>query len=98
LKPLHQTLFLTGIAIQAYEDTPLGPNLAVSIGPEVEQCQVILQYMLDSINCYRRILYSTPIRDLWPQVLWSGSKVHELAWKLSARQRSLGQFLVALNS
>jgi hypothetical protein len=98
LNSLHQTLFLTGLAIQAYEDTPLGPNLAVVVIPVVEQCQVILQHMLDSIEAYRRILYSTPIRDLWPSVLWSTSKVLELVWKLSAHQRALGQFLVALNS
>jgi hypothetical protein len=98
LKPLHQTLFLTGLAIQAYKDTPLGRNLALSMDPDVQKCHVILQYIYDSIDRYRRILYSTPIRDLWPKVLWSGSKVHELAWKLSAHQRFLGQFLVALNS
>jgi hypothetical protein len=97
-KPLHKTLFLTGLAIQAYEYTPLGPNLVASIRPEVEQCCILLQDILDSIDRYRIILYSTPIRDLWPRVLWSGSKVHELTWKLSARQRSLGQFLVSLNS
>ena len=97
-KRLHQTLFLTGLAIQVYEDTPLGPNLIASIHPEVEQCCLLLQDILDSIDRYRRILYSTPIRDLWPRVLWSGSKVHELTWKLSTRQRSLGRFLVSLNS
>ena len=98
LKPLHQTLFLTGIAIQTYENTPLGPKLAASINPEVEQCRIILQFMLDSIHRYRHILSSTPIRDLWPQVLWSGYEVHVLTWKLTARRRTLGQFLVALNS
>src|ERR1700733_8121146 len=38
LKPLHRTLFLTGYALQLYEDTPLGPNLAALITPEVEKC------------------------------------------------------------
>ncbi|KIM81317.1 hypothetical protein PILCRDRAFT_507949 [Piloderma croceum F 1598] len=42
LNRLHQTLFLTGLGIQAYEDTPLGPNLAAAIIPLVEQCQGIL--------------------------------------------------------
>jgi hypothetical protein len=98
LNRLHQTLFLTGLAIQAYEDSPLGPNLVVIVIPTVEQCHGILQHMLDSIEVYRRILYSTPIRDLWPLVLWSTSKVLELVWKLSARQMALGQVLVALNS
>ena len=98
LEPLHQTLFLTGLAIQAYEDTPLAGNLNLSIGPDLQKCQRILQYMLESISIYRRILYSTPIRDLWPRVLWSTSKVLELAWKLSTHRQFLGQFLVALNS
>lgn len=98
LNSLHQTLFLAGLAIQVYKDTPLGPNLAVAVIPVVEQCQAILQHMLDSIESYRRILYSTPIRDLWPSVLWSTSKVLELVWKLSAHQRALGQFVVALNT
>jgi hypothetical protein len=98
LKPLNQTLFLTGLAVQAYEDTPLARNLNLSIGPDVQKCHLTLQYMHDSINKYRRILYSTPIRDLWPKVLWSGSTVHILAWRLSTHQRFLGQFLVALNS
>jgi hypothetical protein len=91
-------LFLTGLAIPAYKDTPLGPNLAVTVIPVAEQCQFVLQHMLDSIETYRRILYSTPVRELWPSILWSTSKVLEFVWKLSAHQRALGQFLVALNS
>jgi len=98
LKPLRQTLFLTGLAVQAYEDTPLARNLNLSIGPDVQKCHLTLQYMHGSINKYRQVLYSTPIRDLWPKVLWSGSEVQKLAWRLSTHQRFLGQFLVALNS
>ena len=98
LKPLHQILFLTGIAVHVYEDTPLARNLNLSIGPDVQKCHLTLQHMHGSINTYRRILYSTPIRDLWPKVLWSGSEVQKLAWRLSTHQRFLAQFLVALNS
>jgi hypothetical protein len=97
-EPLHKILFLTGLAIHVCEDTPLGLYLAASISPEVERCCVILRDSLDSCDRYRRTLYSTPIRELWPQVMWSGSKVHELTWKLSACQIALRQFLVALNS
>ena len=97
-KPLHQTLFLAGMAIQCFQDTPLGPNLAVSINQEVQHCCIILLKILDNVENYRRVLYSTPIRALWPQVLWSGYQVHEMVWKLSAHQRSIGRFLVALNS
>ena len=98
LEPLHRILWLTGIAIQVFEDTPLGPNLAASINPEVERCHTTLRFMLDRINRYRLTLASTPNRNLWPLVLWSSCEVHVLAWKLRAHQRSLGQFLVALNS
>lgn len=98
LKPLHQTLFLTGIALQVYQDTPLGPSLVSSINSTVQQCCTILQSMLHSTHRYRNILCSTPIRDLWPRVLWSGYEVHVLTWKLTAHQRALGQFLGALNS
>lgn len=98
LQPLHRTLFLAGLAVRAFKDTPLGPNLDIAVASEAEQCQAILQKMVDNITCYRRILYSTPIRDLWPPFLWSASKVHALAWTLSARRESLGLFLVALNS
>ena len=96
-KPLHQTLFLTGIGIRAFEDTPLGPNLTASINPEVEKCCVLFKDIFDSIGRYQ-VLRETSIRNLWPRVLWSGSKVHELAWKLNAHRSSLGQFVVALNS
>jgi hypothetical protein len=98
LKPLHQTLFLTGYALQLYEDTPLGPNLAAVISPEVEKCCRSLQHILDCIDRYRLTLHSTPMLAFRLPALWSGSKVHELAWKLCYHQRQLGQFLVALNS
>jgi hypothetical protein len=98
LKPLHRTLFLTGYALQLYEDTPLGPNLAALISPEVEKCCLLFQNILDDIDRYRSTLHSTHIPASRLPALWSKSKVHELAWKLCHRQRQLGQFLVALNS
>jgi hypothetical protein len=98
LKPLHRTLFLTGYALQLYEDTPLGPNLAALISPEVEKCCLLFQNILDDIDRYRSTLHSTHIPASRLPALWSKSKVHELAWKLCHCQRQLGQFLVALNS
>ena len=98
LKTLHETLVLTGLAIQVYENTPLARNLNHSIGPDIQKCHDILQDMLDTIDSYRQRLYLTSIYSLWPRVLWSGSEVQKLAWRLSALQFSLGQFLVALNS
>src|ERR1700683_4814652 len=52
LELLHQTLTLTGLAVQTYEYTPLGQNLADSIIPEVEQCCDVLQELFDVINSY----------------------------------------------
>jgi hypothetical protein len=65
LKPLHQTLFLTGYALQLYKDTPLGPNLLTIINPEAEKCCLLLRNMLNSINCYRLSLYSTQMAAFW---------------------------------
>ena len=98
LKPLHETLFLTGLAIQAYENTPLARNMNLSIGPDIQKCRLILQDMLDTVDSYQQHLYRTCIYNLWPKVLWSGSEVQKLAWKLSTPKSFLGQFLVALNS
>ena len=98
LKPLHQTLFLTGYALHLYKDTPLGPNLGAVINQEAEKCCLLLRHILDSIDRYRLSLHSTRMAAFRLPVMWSGSKVHELTWKLSYHQRRLGQFLVALNS
>jgi hypothetical protein len=98
LEPLRRILSLTDIAIQVFEDTPLGQYLSASINPEAAQCLVTLQLMLDRINRYRCTLASTPIRDLWPLVLWSDYEVLGLTWRLTAHRDSLGQYLVSLNS
>lgn len=101
LKTLQQTLTLVGLAIQTYEYTPLGRNLANNIIPEVEQCCVVLDELFQKINNCREGLYPTSIRNLWHQVWRRGSEVDGLSLlraRLSLHQRSLGEFLVALNS
>ena len=101
LKTLQQTLTLVGLAIQTYEYTPLGRNLVNNIIPEVEQCCVVLDELFHKINSYREGLYPTSIRNLWHQVRRSGSEVDGLSLlraRLSVHQRSLSEFLVALNS
>jgi len=102
LKTLQQTLTLVGLAIQTYEYTPLGRNLANNIiVPEVERCCVVLDELFRKINNYREGLFPTSIRNLWHQVRRSGSEVdgmNLLRARLSVHQRSLGEFLVALNS
>lgn len=101
LELLHKTSTLTGLAIQTYEYTPLGRNLANVVNREAEQCCVVLQELRDKINCYRQGLNSTTIQTFWRQVLWSGCEVEELASlrrNLSTRQKSLGGCLAALHS
>ncbi|KIM80413.1 hypothetical protein PILCRDRAFT_9594 [Piloderma croceum F 1598] len=101
LELLQQTLTLAGLAIDAYEYTPLGRSLANIVNQEVERCCVVLRELLDIINAYRLGLNRTRIQYLWRQVWWSGCDVDELASlriKLSACQKSLGQCLRALNS
>jgi len=101
LKSLCQSLILTRSAIQVYEYTSLGQSLANAVYPDVEQCHVVLQEMLDKIIHYRGSLHSTSISGLWRQVWWSGWDGDELAssiMELSACQESLNKFLMALNS
>jgi hypothetical protein len=101
LEVLHQTLTLTELAIQAYEYTPLGRNLANIFGEEAKRCSVVLRELLDTMNGCRRGLDPTRINHLWSRVWWSGYDVNEwssLRLKLSAHQRSLCVCLKALNS
>ena len=98
LRPLHQTLFLTGLAIRAYEDTPLGQNLILRVDPVIQQCHLILQGMLDTIYSYRNSHCVSHNRSLWPAVLWSELEVQEQARMLLAPTNSLRQILVELNS
>lgn len=98
LELLHKTLTLGGLAIQAYEYTPLGRNLANVVNQEAEKCCIILQELLDKINCHCQGLISTNVQTLWRRVLWSGCGLDEMEIKLSSRQRSLGECLMALNS
>jgi hypothetical protein len=100
LDSLRQTLTLTGLAIQAYENTPLARNLANSINPEVAQMRVLLQELFEKINNYQQGLKPTFIGAIWDQV-WRSRRVDGLAslrMRLSGYQRLLCGFLAALNS
>ena len=96
---LHQTLVLAGLAIQAYEYTPLGPNLTNIITQEAEQCCLVLQELLDTISTYRLGLKPTHIYCLWRRIFWSGIAMDGLATMrktLLMVQKSLGTLLKAL--
>ena len=103
LQTLRQTLILASLAIQTYEYTPLGPNLANTINPEIEQCCTVLQKIFDNIDSCRRSLSSTPIHDLWRRVwwMWSGCKMdRQASWRseLFTHRKLIGGCLMALNS
>jgi hypothetical protein len=101
LDSLLQTLNLTRLAIQTYEYTPVGRNLAISINPEVERCCAVLQDLFDSIDSCHQGLFATTIQWFWRSVWWSGCEMDGrvlLQTKLSAHRILLGGCLMALNS
>ncbi|KIM76410.1 hypothetical protein PILCRDRAFT_649108 [Piloderma croceum F 1598] len=100
LQTLRQTLILAGLAIQTYEHTPLGPNLANTINPEIVQCCTVLQKIFDSIDSCHRGLSSTPIHDLWRRVWWWWSMDRQASWRseLFSHRMLIGGCLMALNS
>jgi hypothetical protein len=65
LESLQRTLALAGLAIRAYEYTPLGRSLANIMNRESEQRRVALQDLLNTIDGYRGGLNSTRIRYHW---------------------------------
>jgi hypothetical protein len=102
LKSLHQTLTLIRLAIQEYDDRPLGQSLANTVTPEVQRCSAILSELLDKVNGTGLRLLHTSIKDLWRPVWWSRWTVDEEVASLKTKLRdiriSLGGILSALNS
>lgn len=101
LETFRTTLTLTRLVIQVYEHTPLGRNLANTIVPELEQCCLELQESFNKIDNCRQEFSSISTPDLWEQIWWMQREKDELSslrTKLRARQKSLGSFLMALNS
>jgi hypothetical protein len=102
LKSLQQTLTLIRLAIQEYDDRPLGQSLAYTITPAVQRCSIVLSELHDKINGTGLRLLHTSIRDLWRPVWWSrwldDGEVASLKMKLRDIRISLGGILSALNS
>ena len=101
LKSLKETFTLAGLAIRAYEYTPLGQNLVRIINQVAERCITVLQKLLEHINHYRWGLDSTRFGIFWRQICWSGDDVDKLAVlkrELSVCQLSLAECLKGLNS
>ena len=101
LKSLHQTLTLTGFAIQEYEDRPLGQSLAHMIAPSIERCCAVLQELFDRVSGTLLGLDLTRISDLWRPVWWGrwdGDELASLKKTLAEIRRLLESFLMALHS
>lgn len=98
LGSLQKILALTRLAIQTCQYLPLGECLGRHINWEVEECSTLLQELLGKLKSYRNHLSSTRINFLWSQMLSSGIEewLIPLRQKLSARQKLLGQCLMAL--
>jgi hypothetical protein len=98
---LKQTLDFTGLAIEAYQCTPIGRILARTISEETVQCIEVLRDLLSAIRGYERDFRST--RRFFPSSRASGSgrefgEIRIWREKLSASQKSLGQCLLVLDS
>jgi hypothetical protein len=101
LQSLYQLLALTGLATEAYRFTPLGHNLAGAINPEIQQCRMLLQDVLDKAQSCQLALNATRINGLWGQVWsrgWDRAELASLRIKLATHRESFRRFLMALHS
>ena len=100
LKILQQTLDLGGLAIEAFQCTPIGRILSCTISEERARCIGVLQNLLNTIRGYQRDLKSMSRFFPLSRALGGGGELGEiLVWrdKLSDCQKSLGQCLRALD-
>lgn len=100
-RTLNCTMLATKQALQTFQFTPLGRNLAKMIKPTILSCHEILQGMFYTLDASREGHSFAVIRNLWSILLWSGSEAEGLSAiqrKLSAHQTELREFLAALNS
>jgi hypothetical protein len=101
LKSLQQTLTLTALAIQEYENRPLGRSVANTITPELARCYNVLQELLSRVKDTWHGLKFTIVGDFWCPIWWSrwdGNEFYPLRIKLSNSRRSIEGFLMALHS
>ena len=58
---LHHTILMTRRALQIFEPTPLGRNLASALVPVMLCCREDLQRLFDELDDYRERLRSTGV-------------------------------------
>jgi hypothetical protein len=101
LETLHNTLTLTGFAIQIYQHTPVERIVTKVVIPEVDRCCAVLQILFYKINRFRQLLHPTSIHHLWHQVWrggWADDEFTSLRTMLLEVQKSLVGFLMAFHS
>jgi hypothetical protein len=98
---LQKTLALTRLAIQKYDNKPLGQLLVETTTPEVVRCCIVLQELVNTINGTCLGLNVTSIGNLWCQIWrgrWDGDEFVALRIKLSESRQALQGLLMALHS
>ena len=101
LESLQMTLSLTRLAVQMYENKPLGQGLANTITPEVMRCYCILSELFDSINGTWLDVSINTIGGFWRRIWcawWDGDEFSLSRRKLSYSRQSLQGLLMALRS
>jgi hypothetical protein len=100
LESLQRTLTLIRLAIQMYDNQPLGYSLTNTITPEVLRCFFILRELFDSVDGAWLDVTITSIFGFWRRIRWAmlGEDNFALLKKLSASRQSLQALLVALYS
>lgn len=98
LELLNHTIVMIRLALQLFEHTPLGGNLARTIKPAILNCRASLQDLFDKLEGYREGISVTGIWLLWSRVIWGEFDNQELKEKLEMHQVSLMGFIAALDS
>ena len=101
LESLQRTLSLTRLAVQMYENKPLGQTLANTITPEVLRCCCVLLELFDSINGTWLDVSINSIGGFWHRIWcawWDGDEFSLSRQKLSYSRQSLQGLLMALQS
>jgi hypothetical protein len=101
LKSLQQTLIMIRLAVNEYQNGPLGPCLINVISPEMARCCIGLQELLLRVNDTCIGLKFTKIGSFWRPVWrerWEGDEMISLRRHLYRSSKLFGGLLMALHS